>query len=27
LKRADLKGAKVRTRGGYYAPYKEAPGR
>jgi Ca-activated chloride channel homolog len=27
LKRADLKGAKVRTREGYYAPYKEAPGR
>ena len=27
LKRADLKGAKVRTREGYYAPYKDAPSR
>jgi Ca-activated chloride channel homolog len=27
LKRADLKGAKLRTREGYYAPFKEAPGR
>jgi VWFA-related protein len=27
LKRADLKGAKVRTREGYYAPYKDAPTR
>lgn len=27
LKRADLKGAKLRTREGYYAPYKDAPTR
>jgi Ca-activated chloride channel homolog len=27
LKRADLKGAKLRTREGYYAPYKESPTR
>jgi Ca-activated chloride channel family protein len=27
LKRPDLKGAKIRTRGGYYAPYKEASSR
>jgi hypothetical protein len=26
-KRADLKGAKLRTREGYYAPYKDAPTR
>jgi Ca-activated chloride channel family protein len=27
LKRADLKGARLRTREGYFAPYKEAPNR
>ena len=27
LKRSDLKGAKVRTREGYYAPFKDASSR